>query len=77
MDPNGYGRISNPMWKTEQAFRPLIKERNSKGVPGPTVGNDPTQGSFDGITDFYFGAGSFCKIDGAGTFRKINQQGRD
>ena len=42
---------------------------------GPT--DDPPQGSFDGIVDLFFGAGPFCKIDGAGTFRKINQQGRD
>ena len=42
---------------------------------GPT--DDPPQGSFDGIADLFFGAGPFRKIDWAGTFRKINQQGRD
>ena len=42
---------------------------------GPT--DDPPQGSFDGIADLFFGAGPFRKIDGAGTFCKINQQGRD
>ena len=42
---------------------------------GPT--DDPPQGSLDEIADLFFGAGPFCKIDGAGTFRKINQQVRD
>ena len=40
VDPSGYSYIQYPMWTTEQEFQPTVKERDSNGVPGITVGTN-------------------------------------